>query len=100
MATCQVDAWPHYIVKYIIKMDKKEFILWLSLLSIHLLLCLLVQSITTILTSTLEKKTQFSRFHFKKLSLCSAFVLGTFLYKKSSTKVKFVNQKFITCVMQ
>ena len=72
-------------------MDKKEFILWLSLLSIHLLLCLLVQSITVILTSTLEKKTQFSRFHFKKLSLCSADILGTFLYKKSRTKVKLVN---------
>ena len=39
------------------KTDKKEFILWLSLLSTPLLLCLLVPSITTILTLTFAKKT-------------------------------------------
>ena len=40
-------------MKYIVKMDKKlkEFIIRLSLLSTHLLLCLLVRSITTILTT-------------------------------------------------
>ena len=55
-------------------MDKKEFILWLSLLFRDLLLCLVVQSITTILTITLEKKTQISRFQFKKFSFfCQTF---------------------------
>ena len=39
------------------KTDKKEFILWLSLLSTPLLLCLLVPSITTILILTFTKKT-------------------------------------------
>ena len=39
-------------------MDKKEFILWLSLLC-DLLLCLLVRSISTILTITLEKDSDF-----------------------------------------
>ena len=41
------------------------------------------------LTITLEKKTQISRLQFKKLSFCSSNVLGTFLYKKSRTQVKF-----------
>ena len=44
---------------------------------------LFVRSITTILTITLKKKTQISRFQFKKLTFCSSDVLGTFLYKKS-----------------
>ena len=39
----------------------------------------LVRSITTILTITLDKKTQISRFQFKKLSFCSSDVSGTFL---------------------
>ena len=42
-----------------------------------------VRSITTILTITLEKKTQISRFQFKKFTFCSLDVLGTFLYKTS-----------------
>ena len=78
--------------EYIVKMDKKEFSLWLSLLSTHLLLCLLVRSITTILTITLEKNTQISRFQFEKLSFCSSDGLGTFLYKKSHAQVKFLNK--------
>ena len=61
----------------------------LSLLSTHLLLCFLVRSITTILTGIiLEKKTQISRFQFKKLKFCSSDVSETFLYKKSRTQVK------------
>ena len=58
--------------------------------------CLLVWSITKILTITLEEKTQTSRFQFEKLSFCSSDVLGTFLYKKSHTQVKFFNHEFIT----
>ena len=77
-------------------MDKKEIILWLSLLSTHLLLCFLVRSITTILTSIiLEKKTQISRFQLKKLRICSSDVSETFLYKKSRTQVKFFNHQII-----
>ena len=87
------------IDEYIVKLDKKEFSLWLSLLSTHLLLCLLVRSITTILTITLENNTQISRFHFEKLSFCSSDGLGTFLYKKSRAQVKFFNPKFITRVI-
>ena len=70
------------------KMDKTEIILWLLLLSTHLLLSLFFRSITTILTIILEKKTHISRFQFKKLSFCSSDVLGTFLYKKSYTSSK------------
>ena len=62
----------------------------------YLLLCLLVWSITTLLTITLEKQTQISRFQFKKLTSCSWDFLGTFLYKKSCTQATFFNQKFIT----
>ena len=76
-------------------MGKKEFILWLSLLSTHLLLCSLVLSITTVLTITLEKKTQISRFQLKKLSFCSSDVLEAFLYKKSRTQPRLCNLKFV-----
>ena len=58
--------------------------------------CLLVRSITKILTITLKKKTQTSRFQFEKLSFCSSDVFGTFLYKKSHTQEKFFNHEFIT----
>ena len=44
---------------------------------------LFFRSITTILTITLEKETQISRFQFKKLTFCSLDVLETFLYKTS-----------------
>ena len=85
--------------EYIVKMDKKEYILQLSLLSTHLLLCFLVRSITAVLTITLEKKTQISRFQFKKLRFCSSDVLGTFLYKKLRRQVTFLNHKFIARVI-
>ena len=56
----------------------------------------LVRSITTILTGIiLEKKTQISRFQFKKLRFCSSDVSETFLYKKSRTQVKFFNHQLI-----
>ena len=49
-------------MKYIVKMDKKlkEFIIRLSLLSTHLLLCLLVRSITTILTTHNFRENEFN----------------------------------------
>ena len=50
---------------------------------------------TTILTITLEKKTQIFKFQLQKLSFCSSNVLGTFLYKKSPTQVKIFNHKSI-----
>ena len=57
------------------------------------ILCSLVRSITTVLTITLEKKTQISRFQLKKLSFCSSDVLEAFLCKKSLTQPRFCNNK-------